>query len=383
MIIANIADFREAARRRLPHFLFEYIDGGSYAEATLGRNVSDLAALALRQRILVDVADIDLSAELFGQKLAMPVALAPIGLAGMNARRGEVQALRAAEAAGVPFTLSTVSVCPLDEVRKAARGPFWFQLYMIQDRGFMRELLAQAREAQCPALVFTVDMAVPGSRYRDVRSGLAGAAGPLGAMRRVVQAAMRPGWAWDVGLWGRPHHLGNIAPLLQGRTGLEDFFAWMRANFDSSIHWRDLDFIRSEWTGPLILKGILDPEDAKAAADVGADGIVVSNHGGRQLDGVLSTARALPPIVDAVGDKLTVLADGGVRSGLDVVRMLALGAKGVLLGRAWAFALAAGGEAGVAKMLRLIEAEMRVAMALTGVTRVEQISRNNLAGDRI
>ncbi|WP_072380074.1 FMN-dependent L-lactate dehydrogenase LldD [Novosphingobium sp. NDB2Meth1] len=379
MIIANIADFREAARRRLPHFLFEYIDGGSYAEATLGRNVSDLAALALRQRILVDVADIDLSAELFGQKLAMPVALAPIGLAGMNARRGEVQALRAAEAAGVPFTLSTVSVCPLDEVRKAARGPFWFQLYMIQDRGFMRELLAQAREAQCPALVFTVDMAVPGSRYRDVRSGLAGAAGPLGAMRRVVQAAMRPGWAWDVGLWGRPHHLGNIAPLLQGRTGLEDFFAWMRANFDSSIHWRDLDFIRSEWTGPLILKGILDPEDAKAAADVGADGIVVSNHGGRQLDGVLSTARALPPIVDAVGDKLTVLADGGVRSGLDVVRMLALGAKGVLLGRAWAFALAAGGEAGVAKMLRLIEAEMRVAMALTGVTRVDRISRDNLA----
>ncbi|MBY0394154.1 MAG: FMN-dependent L-lactate dehydrogenase LldD [Novosphingobium sp.] len=379
MIIANIADFREAARRRLPHFLFEYIDGGSYAEATLGRNVSDLAALALRQRILVDVADIDLSAELFGQKLAMPVALAPIGLAGMNARRGEVQALRAAEAAGVPFTLSTVSVCPLDEVRKAARGPFWFQLYMIQDRGFMRELLAQAREAQCPALVFTVDMAVPGSRYRDVRSGLAGAAGPLGAMRRVVQAAMRPGWAWDVGLWGRPHHLGNIAPLLQGRTGLEDFFAWMRANFDSSIHWRDLDFIRSEWTGPLILKGILDPEDARQAVAVGADGIVVSNHGGRQLDGVLSTARALPPIVDAVGDKLTVLADGGVRSGLDVVRMLALGAKGVLLGRAWAFALAAGGEAGVAKMLRLIEAEMRVAMALTGVTRVDRISRDNLA----
>lgn len=380
MIIANIADSREAARRRLPHFLFEYIDGGSYAEATLARNVGDLAALALRQRILVDVADIDLSAELFGQKLAMPVALAPIGLAGMNARRGEVQALRAAEAAGVPFTLSTVSVCPLREVAAAATKPFWFQLYMIQDRGFMRELLAQAREAQCPALVFTVDMAVPGSRYRDVRSGLAGAAGPLGAMRRVMQAAMRPGWAWDVGLWGRPHHLGNIAPLLQGRTGLEDFFAWMRANFDSSIHWRDLDFIRSEWTGPLILKGILDPEDARQAVAVGADGIVVSNHGGRQLDGVLSTARALPPIADAVGDRLTVLADGGVRSGLDVVRMLALGAKGVLLGRAWAFALAAGGEAGVAKMLRLIEAEMRVAMALTGVTRVSAINRDNLAG---
>jgi L-lactate dehydrogenase (cytochrome) len=378
VIIANIADFREAARRRLPHFLFEYVDGGSYAEETLRRNISDLAGIALRQRVLADVADIDLSAELLGQKLAMPVALAPIGLAGMNARRGEVQALRAAETAGVPFTLSTVSVCPLPEVSTAAAKPFWFQLYMIRDRGHMRDLLAQAREAQVSTLVFTVDMPVPGSRYRDVRSGLAGASGPMGALRRFAQAAMRPAWAWDVGLMGRPHHLGNIAPVLQGRTGLEDFFAWMRANFDPGIHWRDLDFIRSEWSGPLILKGILDPEDAKQAAEVGADGIVVSNHGGRQLDGVLSTARALPPIADAVGDRLTVLADGGVRSGLDVVRMLALGAKGVLLGRAWAFALAAGGEAGVAKMLELIAAEMRVAMALTGVTRVSQISRANL-----
>ncbi|KUR70267.1 lactate dehydrogenase [Novosphingobium fuchskuhlense] len=378
MIIANIADFREAARRRLPHFLFEYVDGGSYAEETLRRNISDLAGIALRQRVLADVADIDLSAELFGRSLAMPVALAPIGLAGMNARRGEVQALRAAEKAGVPFTLSTVSVCPLGEVAGAASKPLWFQLYMIRDRGHMRDLLAQAREAQVSTLVFTVDMPVPGSRYRDVRSGLAGASGLLGDLRRTMQAAMRPGWAWDVGLMGRPHHLGNIAPVLKGRTGLEDFFAWMRANFDPSIHWRDLDFIRSEWSGPLIIKGILDPEDARQAADVGADGIIVSNHGGRQLDGVLSTARALPPIADAVGDRLTVLADGGVRSGLDVVRMLALGAKGVLLGRAWAFALAAGGEAGVAKMLALIDAEMRVAMALTGCTRVSQITRDNL-----
>lgn len=379
MIIANIADFREAARRRLPHFLFEYLDGGSYAEETLRRNVADLAEIALRQRVLADVADINLSAELFGQRMAMPVVLAPIGLAGLNARRGEVQAVRAAEAAGVPFTLSTVSACPLSEVRKAAAKPFWFQLYMVRDRSFMRDLLAQAREAECSALVFTVDMPVPGSRYRDVRSGLAGAPGMIGGLRRTMQAAMRPGWAWDVGLMGRPHHLGNIAPLLRGSTGLEDFFAWMRGNFDTGIHWRDLDFIRSEWSGPLILKGILDPADAKQAAEVGADGIVVSNHGGRQLDGVLSTTRALPPIVDAVGDRLTVLADGGVRSGLDVVRMLAMGAKGVLLGRAWAFALAAGGEAGVAKMLGLIAAEMRVAMALTGVTRVDQIGRANLA----
>ncbi len=381
MIVANIADFREAARRRLPRFLFEYIDGGSYSETTLRRNVDDLAGIALRQRVLRDVSAIDLSAELFGTKQAMPVALAPIGLAGLNARRGETQAVRAAEKAGIPFTLSTVSACPLGEVAAAASQPFWFQLYMIRDRGFMRELLAQSVAAGCSALMFTVDMPVPGSRYRDVRSGLAGAPGLKGDIRRMAQAALRPGWAWDVGIRGRPHHLGNIAPALAGQTGLNDFFAWMRENFDSSITWRDLDFIRSEWRGPLIIKGILDPEDAKEAAALGADGLVVSNHGGRQLDGVLSTARALPPIADAVGDKLTVLADGGVRSGLDVVRLLALGAKGVLLGRAWAYALAAGGEAGVTKMLGLIDAEMRVAMALTGVTRIDQISRDNLAGN--
>jgi L-lactate dehydrogenase (cytochrome) len=287
--------------------------------------------------------------------------------------------VHAAQKAGVPFTLSTVSVCPLSEVAAAASRPFWFQLYMIRDRGFMREFLAQAVAAKCSALVFTVDMPVPGSRYRDLRSGLTGAPGLKGTAWRAAQAALRPGWAWDVGLMGRPHHLGNIAPALNGHKGLNDFFAWMRENFDPAIGWNDLDFIRSEWPGPLIIKGILDPEDAQNAAALGADGLIVSNHGGRQLDGVLSTARALPPIADAVGDKLTVLADGGVRSGLDVVRLLALGAKGVLLGRAWAYALAAGGEAGVTKMLGLIDAEMRVAMALTGVTRIEQITRTNLA----
>lgn len=381
MIIASIPDFREAARRRLPRFLFEYMDGGSYAEVTLRHNVEDLAGLALRQRVLRGVADIDLSTRLFGQDLALPVALAPIGLAGLNARRGECQAVRAADQAGVPFTLSTVSACPIGEVAQAATKPFWFQLYMIRDREFMKDLLAQARAAGCSALVFTVDMPVPGSRYRDYRTGLAGAPGIKGSAWRAMQAAVKPAWTWDVGLRGAPHHLGNVAPVLKGRTGIEDFFAWMRGNFDPAIAWRDLDFVRAEWNGPLIIKGILDPEDAVEAADLGADGIVVSNHGGRQLDGVPSTARALPAIADAVGDRLTVLADGGVRSGLDVVRMLALGAKGVLLGRAWAYALAARGEAGVTKMLQLIEAEMRVAMALTGVTKIEQINRNNLVGE--
>ncbi len=378
MKIASIPDFREGARRKLPHFLFEYIDGGSYAQHTLHRNTADLADIALRQRILRDVSNIDLATTLFGQNLALPVVLAPIGLAGLNARRGECQAVRAAENADVPFTLSTVSACPLHEVAAAAKKPFWFQLYMLRDRGFMRELLAQAAD-HCNTLIFTVDMPVPGSRYRDVHSGLANAPGFWGNMRRFAQGGMRPAWAWDVGIMGRPHQLGNAVPVMNGKTGIEDFFAWMRGSFDPSINWADMEDIRAIWQGPLIIKGILDPEDAKQAAKLGADGIVVSNHGGRQLDGVLSTVRALPPIADAVGDDLTILADGGVRSGLDVVRMLALGAKGVLLGRAWAYALATNGEAGVAQMLALIEAEMRVAMALTGVTQIDQINRTILA----
>ncbi|MBE2990448.1 FMN-dependent L-lactate dehydrogenase LldD [Sphingomonas sp. CFBP 13603] len=375
---ASTLDFRERARRRLPHFLFEYIDGGSYAETTLRRNAADLEKVMLRQRVLRDIGTIDPSTTLFGQRMALPLALAPIGLAGMNARRGEVQAARAAAAAGVPFCLSTVSACPIDEVARASERPFWFQLYMIRDRGFMKDLIQQAKAARCSALVFTVDMPVPGSRYRDYRSGLAGSAGRAGALRRMWQAARRPHWAWDVGVRGRPHQLGNIAPLLGDSTGLEDFFAWMRGNFDPTVTWRDLDFIRQNWDGPLIIKGILDADDAREAAELGADGIVVSNHGGRQLDGVPSTATALPPIAAAVGDRLTVLVDGGVRTGLDVVRMLALGARGVMLGRAWAFALAADGEAGVARMLALVEAEMRVAMALTGCTDLTKITRDIL-----
>jgi len=375
---ASALDYRELARRRLPHFLFEYIDGGSYAEVTLKRNVADLEAIALRQRVLTDVSTLDLKTTLFGREMALPVALAPIGLAGMNARRGEVQAARAAESAGIPFCLSTVSACPLEEVARTTSQPFWFQLYMIRDRGFMRDLLAQAAAARCSALVFTVDMPVPGSRYRDYRSGLAGASGFLGSTRRALQSLLRPAWAYDVGVRGRPHQLGNVAPVLGKNTGLEDFFAWMRDNFDPTVSWKDLEFIRESWSGPLIIKGILDVEDARAAADLGADGIVVSNHGGRQLDGVPSTAYALPPIAEAVGDRMTVLADGGVRSGLDVVRMLALGADGVLLGRAWAYALAAAGEKGVRHMLQLVEAEMRVAMALTSCTSINRIDRTAL-----
>jgi L-lactate dehydrogenase (cytochrome) len=376
VIVSSTTDFREAARRKLPRFLFDYIDGGAYAERTLARNVSDLADLSLRQRVLKDVSQADLSTTLFGHYQALPVALAPVGLTGMYARRGECQAAKAAAAKGVPFCLSTVSVCDLAEVSKASPTPIWFQLYVLRDRAFMRDLLAKAADAGATALVFTVDMPVPGARYRDAHSGMSG---PNAAMRRLVQAAFKPSWAWDVGVMGRPHTLGNVAPVLGENSGLEDFMGWLGANFDPSIQWKDLEWIRDLWKGPLIIKGVLDPEDAKAAADIGADGIVVSNHGGRQLDGVLSSARALPDIAEAVGDRLTVLADSGVRSGLDVVRMLALGAKGVLLGRAWVYALAARGGPGVSQLLDLIEKEMRVAMALTGVNTLDQIDRSILA----
>ncbi|MBT2186342.1 FMN-dependent L-lactate dehydrogenase LldD [Sphingobium nicotianae] len=378
MIAASAIDYRELARRRLPHFLFEYIDGGSYAQVTLRRNVEDLEHVELRQRVLSGVDAVDLTTSLFGQPMALPVGLAPIGLGGLAARRGERQAVRAAERAGIPFTLSTVSACALEEVAEAAAKPFWFQLYMIRDRAFMRDLLARARAIGCSALIFTVDMPLPGSRYRDQRSGLAGAPGFRGGLRRTLQGAVKPGWAWDVGIHGRPHSLGNLLPVLGRNSGIEDYFAWMRDNFDPSVTWKDLDFIRSEWTGPLIIKGILDAEDAHEAAALGADGLVVSNHGGRQLDGVPSTARALPAIADAVGDRLTVLADGGIRSGLDVVRMLALGAKGVLLGRTWIYAMAARGEAGIDHVLKLIDAEMRVAMTLCGAASIADIGRDNL-----
>ena len=376
-IIASIDDFRTAARRRLPRFLFDYADGAAFSEVTCHRNVDDLHATVLRQRVLQDVAALDLRTTLFGREQPLPVVLGPIGIAGMFRRRGETQAARGAHRHGVPFTLSTVGICSMKELRGVASdGPLWFQLYVIRDRGFMRELLARAKEAGAQALVFTVDMPIPGIRYRDAHSGMSG---PGAAMKRVAQAIGKPGWAWDVGLRGRPHRLGNLEPVLGNASGLNDYMGWLGANFDPGIRWNDLDWLRAEWDGPLIIKGILDPEDARAAADYGADGIVVSNHGGRQLDGVMSTAAALPRIAAAVGDQLTVLADSGVRSGLDVVRLLALGAKGVLLGRAWLWALAAEGEAGVARMLAMLAHEMRVAMTLTGVNAVSAIDHRILA----
>ncbi|ASK33261.1 alpha-hydroxy-acid oxidizing enzyme [Alcanivorax sp. N3-2A] len=375
MIISSTHDYRLAAKRRLPPFLFHYIDGGAYDEHTLGRNVADLRDLALRQRVLKEAGEVDLSARLFGEDVSLPVALAPVGLTGMYARRGEVQAARAAASRGVPFTLSSVSVCPLEEVQPAMTRPMWFQLYVLRDRGFMKDALERAWAAGVRTLVFTVDMPVPGARYRDRHSGMSG---PFAAWRRVLQAVTHPRWAWDVGLRGRPHDLGNVSAYLGHRIQLEDYIGWLGENFDPSIGWRDLAWIREYWQGAMVLKGILDPEDAREAVRFGADGIVVSNHGGRQLDGVLSSARALPAIADAVQGDLTILADSGVRSGLDVVRMLALGADGVLLGRPFVYALAAAGEQGVAHVLDLIASEMRVAMTLTGAKAIGDISRESL-----
>jgi len=375
MIISSTHDYRLAAKRRLPPFLFHYIDGGAYDEHTLARNVADLRDLALRQRVLKEVGAVDLSARLFGKGVSLPVALAPVGLTGMYARRGDVQAARAAASRGVPFTLSSVSVCPIEEVQPAMTRPMWFQLYVLRDRGFMKNALERAWAAGVRTLVFTVDMPVPGARYRDRHSGMSG---PFAACRRMLQAVTHPRWAWHVGLRGRPHDLGNVSAYLGHRIHLEDYIGWLGENFDPSIGWRDLEWIREYWQGAMVLKGILDPEDAREAVRFGADGIVVSNHGGRQLDGVLSSARALPAIADAVQGDLTILADSGVRSGLDVVRMLALGADGVLLGRPFVYALAAAGERGVAHVLDLIASEMRVAMTLTGARAVGEISRESL-----
>ena len=311
MIISAASDYRAAAQRILPPFLFHYIDGGAYAEHTLRRNVEDLSDVALRQRVLKNMSDLSLETTLFKEKLSMPVALAPVGLCGMYARRGEVQAAGAADDKGIPFTLSTVSVCPIEEVAPTIKRPMWFQLYVLRDRGFMRNALERAKAAGCSTLVFTVDMPTAN-------------------------------------------------------------------NFNPSISWKDLEWIREFWDGPMVIKGILDPQDARDAVRFGADGIVVSNHGGRQLDGVLSSARALPAIADAVKGDITILADSGIRNGLDVVRMIALGADSVLLGRAYLYALATHGKQGVANLLNLIEKEMKVAMTLTGTKTIGEISRDSL-----
>ncbi|HBR3125879.1 TPA: FMN-dependent L-lactate dehydrogenase LldD [Klebsiella pneumoniae] len=371
MIVSAPSDYREAARRRLPRFLFDYIDGGAVAENTMNANAAELASVALRQRVLCGAGEPTLATTILDTPWAMPVALGPVGATGMYARRGEVQAARAASRAGIPYTLSTVSVCSIEEVASHASGALWSQLYVLKDRGYMRNALERAWAAGMKTLVFTVDMPIPGSRYRDNRSGMSG---PHATLRQYLQACTHPRWAMNVGLAGRPLSFGNIEAYTGHKMTMDDYMGFISNNFDPSIAWHDLEWIRDSWQGKLIIKGILDADDARNAVRLGADGIVVSNHGGRQLDGAIPTARALPRVVDAVGDDLTVLADSGVRSGVDVIRLLALGAKGVLLGRAYIYALAAAGEAGVAHLLRLFAEDMKVTMTLTGATSPSAIS---------
>ncbi|QDZ27939.1 L-lactate dehydrogenase [Noviherbaspirillum sp. UKPF54] len=375
---ACAGDYRELARRRLPRQFFDYLDGGAYDESTMRANVDDLRSVLLRQRVMRDVSRIDLRTEVLGQKLAMPVVLAPVGLAGMFARRGEVQAALAAQGAGIPFCESTVSICPMEELR-AAGAAFWYQLYVMRDRGYVRELLQRAHAAGSPVLLLTVDLAVVGARYRDVRNGVTGARGLKAGLARAWDFASHPSWLIDVALGGKPLVFGNLRQVLPHAQRLTDFRAWIDSQFDPSVTWDDLAWLRDNWPGKIVAKGILDADDARRAADLGLDGLIVSNHGGRQLDGVPSAISALPAVADAVGDRIDVLVDGGIRSGLDVVKALALGARACLLGRAWAYALAARGGDGVSHVLDIVSKEMEVAMALTACPDVRSITREALA----
>ena len=369
---ASARDYRRLAQARLPRFLFDYIDGGASQEQTLRANADAWMRVGLRQRVLVDVAGVDTATTLAGQACAMPLALAPLGLAGMMARRGEVQAARAAEAAGVPFTVSTVGICPLAEIGPAVAQAPWFQLYMLRDRGIVQALLQQAWEAGCRVLVFTVDLPVAGMRHRDTRNGL-GAGGLRARLLKAGDLLGHPRWLWDVGVRGKPHLFGNLGALLPGVRDLDGFKAWVDTQFDPSVTWADIDWLRAQWPGTLLLKGILDEDDARAAVRAGAQGLVVSNHGGRQLDGVAATAVKLPAIAQAVAGQAQLLVDGGIRSGEDVLRALALGAQGVLIGRPWIWALAAGGEVALAGLLARWREELRLAMSLAGVRRVADI----------
>jgi L-lactate dehydrogenase (cytochrome) len=378
---ATARDYRELARRRLPRQVFDYIDGGAYEESTLRANEADLERLLLRQVVMRDVTRRERAVEVLGQRLAMPVILGPVGLAGMSAGRAEVQAARAADASGVPFVESTVSICSVEEVAGAVSSPPWFQLYVMRDRAYAEDLISRAQAVRSPVLVLTIDLAVVGARHRDTRNAMVGHPDAWARAQRGLDLLGHPGWIRDVVLGGRPLTFGNLEKAVPGARTPAAFRAWVDGQFDPGVTWEDVAWIRERWDGRLVVKGVLDPEDARRALDAGVDGLIVSNHGGRQLDSVPSTARALGAVVDAVGDQTEVLADGGVRTGLDVVKMMALGARAVLLGRAWAWAVAARGEAGVRHVLEMIKSDIDVALALTGNTSITDVDRSALYVD--
>ena len=368
--ITCIEDLRQLARRKVPRAFFDYADSGSYNEETLRANRAYLEAITLRQRVLVDVSERSLATTIVGQKVSAPIILAPVGLTGMQHGDGEILSAQAANDAGIPYTLSTMSICSVEDVAEATGRPFWFQLYVIRDRGFSKDILARAVSAKCNALVLTVDLQVIGQRHRDIKNGMT--VPPQIRLANIIDVATKPAWAWSI-LNGKRKTFGNLAGHVKGMDNVNSLAAWIGTQFDPALSWKDVEWIKSIWPGKLILKGILDADDAKTAVKLGADGIVVSNHGGRQLDGAPSSISALPKVVDAVGSDTEVLFDGGIRTGADIMRALALGARACLIGRAYIYGLGAGGKAGVAKAIDILEKELSVAMALTGTNSIADI----------
>jgi len=374
--ITCIEDLRALHKRRVPKAFFDYADRGSYAEETLRANREDLQQIKLRQRILVDVSKRDMKTTILGEPSALPLILAPVGLLGMQHGDGEIHACRAAQAAGIPFTQSTMSICSIEDIAAAVDKPFWFQLYVMKDRGFIKALIERAIAAKCSALVLTVDLQVIGQRHQDIKNGMT--VPPEWSLSKLVDFATKPAWVAGV-LQGKRRTFGNLAGHLKIDQDITSLSTWINSQFDTTLNWKDVDWIRSIWPGKLILKGILDVEDAEIAAKTGAQALVVSNHGGRQLDGAPSSIEVLPEIVDTVGSQMEIMFDGGIRSGQDVMRALALGAKSCMIGRAYAYGLGAGGEAGVAKAISIIAKELETTMGLCGVNTIAEIDDHVIA----
>jgi L-lactate dehydrogenase (cytochrome) len=371
-----IEDLRDVARRKVPRAFFDYAEAGSYSQETLRANRSDLERIKLRQRVLVDVSRRDLTTTIIGERVSLPLALAPIGLCGMQHGDGEILACRAAQAAGIPFTLSTMSICSIEDVAQAVDKPFWFQLYVMKDRGFIKALIERAAAAKCSALVLTVDLQVLGQRHCDIRNGMT--VPPQIKLTNVIDIATKPAWALSI-LRGKRKTFGNLAGYVKGMENVNSLAHWTASQFDPTLSWKDVEWVRGVWPGKLILKGILDVEDARTAAKTGASALVVSNHGGRQLDGAPSSISALPKIVDAVGAEIEIMFDGGIRSGQDVLRALAFGARSCMIGRSYIYGLGAGGEAGVAKAIEILRKELDVSLALCGGKSIGDIDRRMIA----
>lgn len=373
--ITCIEDLREIARRKVPRAFFDYVEAGSYSQETLRANRADLEQIKFRQRVMVDVSSRDTSTSILGEKVSLPLGLGPVAMTGLQRGNGEILACRAAHAAGIPFTMSTLSICSIEDVAAAVGKPFWFQLYIMKDRGFVRSLIERAAAAKCSAIVLTVDLQVLGQRHVDIKNGLA--VPPSLKLNNLINMMTKPGWVLSV-LSGKRRSFGNLDGHVKGMGSVRSLAQWVGGQFDETLNWKDVEWVRSLWPGKLIIKGILDVEDARVAAKTGATALVVSNHGGRQLDGAPSSISMLPKVVDAVGSEIEVLFDGGIRSGQDVLRALALGAKGCLIGRAYAFGLGARGEAGAAAAIDIIRKELDVSMALTGIKRIDEIGRHIL-----